>query len=166
MKKMKKEKILVKIQLLEEALEKSRAETKKARRRYQKAKRKKEAIQAVLAKKRAALIPKPKPETAPEESKVSWETPGYSGTSSLCLIKGIGPKTEKLLHEAGIHSFEMLGTFTPEQLMQILSDGGPHFCHYDPTTWLIQARELARQANNMDSDMAASPSEPSEKEKK
>ncbi len=166
MKKTKKEKLLLKIQLLEEALEKSKAETRKAKKKYKKAKRKKEAIIEVLAKKRTALIPKPKPETAPKETKKDFGNPGNSGLPTLRLIKGIGPKIEKLLYEAGINSFEMLVSFTPEQLTQILSEAGPKFRHYDPTSWLNQAQKLAREVNKKEEEPSDLPSKPSEKEKK
>ncbi|GJM31109.1 MAG: hypothetical protein DHS20C18_01100 [Saprospiraceae bacterium] len=170
MKKKKQERILQEINILEKALEKSKAKTRKARRRYHQAKRRKEAIKFAIVKKKNALIPKPKPENAPQELNNEIYGKPMSGrpstSESLCLIRGIGPKIEKLLLRAGINSFETLASFNPEQLKQILAEAGPQFRHYDPTDWLIQARDLTKQVDKKMTDSSESPPKSSGKVKK
>lgn len=56
----------------------------------------------------------------------------------LADIKGIGPVYEKVLHEAGINTFEKLAALTPRQLQEIIN--APDWRTIDAESWLEQAR--------------------------
>ncbi|PMD97322.1 hypothetical protein BWI97_06730 [Siphonobacter sp. BAB-5405] len=58
----------------------------------------------------------------------------------LKKIEGIGPKIEKLLHEAGIKTFAQLAVAEPSHVMSILRAAGSRFQIQDPNTWPRQAR--------------------------
>ena len=57
----------------------------------------------------------------------------------LKLIEGIGPKIEKLLNAAGIHTFAHLSVTPVETLETVLRNAGPKFRVHDPGTWPRQA---------------------------
>lgn len=56
----------------------------------------------------------------------------------LADIKGIGPVYEKVLHNAGIDTFEKLAALTPEQLNNLIN--APDWRPIDAESWLEQAR--------------------------
>lgn len=58
----------------------------------------------------------------------------------LKAVEGIGPKIEKLFHEAGIKTWKALAQSKVEDLQSILSKGGSKFQLADPGTWAEQAR--------------------------
>jgi predicted flap endonuclease-1-like 5' DNA nuclease len=60
----------------------------------------------------------------------------------LKAIEGIGPATEKLLHENGIKTWRDLANTEASDVKAILSAAGSRFALGDPTTWPKQA-ELA-----------------------
>ena len=60
----------------------------------------------------------------------------------LKAIEGIGPATEKLLHENGIKTWRDLANTESSAVKAILSSAGSRFALGDPTTWPKQA-ELA-----------------------
>jgi len=60
----------------------------------------------------------------------------------LTAIKGIGPKTEWLLHKAGINSFAELADAYPDDLRSILN--APKWRRIDPPAWIKQATTLAK----------------------
>jgi len=62
-----------------------------------------------------------------------------SGKDDLKMIEGIGPKTEALLNEAGIKSFEDLKNTDVDELKGILSEGGFSLDIVKPDTWGQQA---------------------------
>ena len=61
----------------------------------------------------------------------------------LKVIRGIGPKIEGLLKEAGITSFEALSRSSVERLKEILVAAGSRYQMHDPGTWPAQAQMAA-----------------------
>lgn len=61
----------------------------------------------------------------------------------LKAIEGIGPATEKLLHNNGVKTWRELANTTADKLRQILESGGSRFSLGDPTTWPKQAEMAA-----------------------
>lgn len=61
----------------------------------------------------------------------------------LKLIEGIGPKIEKLLKKASIHTWKDLAETEPEKLREILDAAGDRYRIHDPGTWPAQARLAA-----------------------
>ncbi|HSL30080.1 MAG TPA: hypothetical protein VK900_12840 [Anaerolineales bacterium] len=61
----------------------------------------------------------------------------------LRVIKGIGPVIERKLNDAGIHTFEQLGSLTASQLRRILGNSIERLS--DEESLLLQARDLARR---------------------
>jgi predicted flap endonuclease-1-like 5' DNA nuclease len=57
----------------------------------------------------------------------------------LKAIEGIGPKIEKLFHDAGITTWKKLADSKVEDLQNILAKGGSKFQLADPGTWAQQA---------------------------
>lgn len=57
----------------------------------------------------------------------------------LKAVEGIGPKIEKLFHEAGIKTWKGLAESKVEDLQKILERGGSKFQLADPGTWAQQA---------------------------
>ena len=64
-------------------------------------------------------------------------------SDNLKRISGIGPKIEKLLHAAGINSFQEVATTPVERLESILDDAGTGFSMHSPENWAQQARLAA-----------------------
>lgn len=60
-------------------------------------------------------------------------------TDDLKQIEGIGPKIEKLLNAAGIHTFARLSETSVEALETLLNNAGPRFQIHNPGTWPRQA---------------------------
>ncbi|HNL06869.1 MAG TPA: helix-hairpin-helix domain-containing protein [Chitinophagales bacterium] len=54
-------------------------------------------------------------------------------------IEGIGPAIERLLHEAGLHTFQDLANASVERLEAILDAAGSRFTTHKPGTWPRQA---------------------------
>lgn len=61
----------------------------------------------------------------------------------LKVIRGIGPVIERKLNEAGIRTFEQLGSLTAAQLRRILGNSIERLS--DEESLLQQARDLARR---------------------
>lgn len=68
----------------------------------------------------------------------------YEQVDDLKRIEGVGPKIEKLLHNAGIYSFTGLAVAPIEEVKNALLAGGDRFKMHEPTTWSRQA-SLAAQ---------------------
>lgn len=68
---------------------------------------------------------------------------GRVAPDDLKVIRGIGPVIERKLNEAGIHSFEQLGSLTASQLRRILGNSIERLS--DEESLLQQARDLARR---------------------
>lgn len=61
----------------------------------------------------------------------------------LKRIEGIGPKIEKLMNAAGIHTWADLGKADAGRLKEILARAGERYKMHDPTTWPEQAKLAA-----------------------
>lgn len=82
--------------------------------------------------------------TNPQESKLyKWLTKAKIlqrwAKNDLKAIEGIGPKIEKLLHEAGINTWKILSGTPESTLKDILTHAGSRFSLADPATWSRQA---------------------------
>ena len=64
-------------------------------------------------------------------AKVKWD--------DLEIVEGIGPKIAKLMHDAGITTWDQLSMTSPYRLREILDGGGPQYNIHDPETWPQQA---------------------------
>lgn len=85
---------------------------------------------------KAATTPAPKgatPKRAPSGKIVP-------PADDLKRIEGIGPKIEKLFHDAGITTYAGLAKASKATLTGILSSAGPRFSMHDPGTWKQQAK--------------------------
>jgi len=70
----------------------------------------------------------------------SVETPAVGKVDDLKLIDGVGPKSAKVLQEAGYTSFAALGAATREELRAVLDAAGMPKS-INPSSWPAQARE-------------------------
>lgn len=61
----------------------------------------------------------------------------------LKAIEGVGPATEKLLHENGIKTWRELANTDASKIKAILTTAGSRFALGDPTTWPKQAEMAA-----------------------
>jgi predicted flap endonuclease-1-like 5' DNA nuclease len=61
----------------------------------------------------------------------------------LKRIEGIGPKIEKLLNGAGIHTWADLGDADIGRLKGVLERAGERYKMHDPTSWPDQAKLAA-----------------------
>ncbi len=59
---------------------------------------------------------------------------------NLKVVEWIGPKIEKLLNKADIHSFKDLANAHHKDLKAILDDAGSMFQMHNPKTWPDQAK--------------------------
>jgi large subunit ribosomal protein L20 len=78
----------------------------------------------------------PKPKTLKSENVETTE-------DDLKVVEGIGPAIEKLLHEAGIKTYQNLSDATYETLKKVLADAGARFAIHDPLTWSKQSKLAA-----------------------
>ena len=67
---------------------------------------------------------------------------------NLKELKGIGPKIESLLNEAGIHSFDELANASVKTLQGVLQNAGSRYQSMDPKTWKKLAQEAIANRNN------------------
>lgn len=70
-----------------------------------------------------------------------------STKDNLTKIKGIGPKIQSLLNAKGINTFKGLASAKKSTLDAILVEAGPRFQMHDPSTWMKQAKELAKSTS-------------------
>ena len=63
---------------------------------------------------------------------------------NLTKITGIGPKIQQLLNAGGIMTYNDLAKAKKSVVEKILEDAGPRFNAHDPSTWMRQAKELAK----------------------
>ena len=68
-----------------------------------------------------------------------------SDKDNLTKITGVGPKIQQLLNAGGIMTYNDLAKAKKSTLEKILDDAGPRFNAHDPTTWMKQAKELAKK---------------------
>jgi large subunit ribosomal protein L20 len=71
--------------------------------------------------------------------KVTKPKKSTSGFDDLKVVEGIGPAIEKLLHEAGITTYDLLAKSEYDNLKKILSDAGSRFAIHNPLTWAQQS---------------------------
>jgi predicted flap endonuclease-1-like 5' DNA nuclease len=57
----------------------------------------------------------------------------------LTQLRGIGPKTADHLAVAGVRTYSQLAALTPDDVKQILADGGFGVASADPESWPAQA---------------------------
>ncbi|MEO0573372.1 MAG: hypothetical protein AAF039_16840 [Bacteroidota bacterium] len=62
----------------------------------------------------------------------------------LKLIKGIGPKLEKIFNENGIETFAQLAKASEAKIKSILDKAGPIFKNANFTDWVKQAEAMAK----------------------
>ena len=67
---------------------------------------------------------------------------------SLKSLKGIGPKMESLLSEAGIYSIDELANDPVKSLKAALQSAGARYQSMDPNTWKKLAQEAIANRNN------------------
>jgi predicted flap endonuclease-1-like 5' DNA nuclease len=79
----------------------------------------------------------PLPDEVPEGESIESAFPAPSKPDDLRKIEGIGPKIQATLEAAGIETFAQLAAHKPEDLKQILVDGGIRIGY--PDTWPEQA---------------------------
>jgi len=58
----------------------------------------------------------------------------------LKIVEGIGPKIEKLFHNAGITTWKALSETSVETCRKILDEAGPNYRMHKPETWPEQCR--------------------------
>lgn len=63
-----------------------------------------------------------------------------SRKDDLKIVEGIGPKIEKIFHEAGIYTFADLSATAVSDIKSILEKAGSRYAMHDPTTWPKQAQ--------------------------
>lgn len=109
-----------------------------------------EAMMAKRAQKAAGILPESEtapapaveaaPPTAPAEPASPAAAPGKP--DDLKLVEGIGPKIERILHQAGITTFAQLAETEVSRLDQLLVEANLRRLA-DPGTWPEQAKLLA-----------------------
>ncbi len=67
-----------------------------------------------------------------------------SNKDNLTKITGVGPKIQQLLNAGGIMTYNDLAKAKKSVVEKILEDAGPRFNAHDPSTWMAQAKELAK----------------------
>jgi large subunit ribosomal protein L20 len=73
------------------------------------------------------------------EVKVTKPKKSTTGFDDLKVVEGIGPAIEKLLHEAGITTYDLLAKSEYDNLKKILSDAGARYAIHNPLTWAQQS---------------------------
>ena len=63
-----------------------------------------------------------------------------SGKNDLKLIKGIGPKLERIFNENGIETFMELAEASDEKIQGILDKAGPIFKNLNFSDWKKEAK--------------------------
>lgn len=58
----------------------------------------------------------------------------------LKIVEGIGPKIEKIFHEASIFTFSDLSKTEIPEIKILLEKSGSRYLMHDPTTWPKQAK--------------------------
>ncbi len=77
--------------------------------------------------------------TAPKASKAATEKVAIV---DLKAIKGIGPKVESILNEAGVYTYADLIAKGTKGLQKILNSAGSRYKSFDPSVWIEQAKAL------------------------
>jgi predicted flap endonuclease-1-like 5' DNA nuclease len=70
--------------------------------------------------------------------------PFSTNHEDLKIVEGIGPKIEKVLHDAGIKNWDQLSSTTSDRLAEMLHAAGSQFRMHNPKSWPMQAHFAAR----------------------
>ena len=79
-------------------------------------------------------------ETVKKEEAVAKMEVEVSGKNDLKLIKGIGPKLERIFNENGIETFMELAEASDEKIQGILDKAGPIFKNLNFSDWKKEAK--------------------------
>ncbi len=118
-------------EMVEEALD-TKKTTKKVKKNVAKAKKTVTSTAKVVTKKATA-----------QAEKVAVTTATVM-KDDLKLIKGIGPKLEKIFNENGIETFAQLAKASEEKIKSILEKAGPVFKNVNFSDWVKQAEDMAK----------------------
>jgi predicted flap endonuclease-1-like 5' DNA nuclease len=97
------------------------------------------------------VAPAPTPPAMPSAASLAAAAAGYgftklkspNGYDNFEIIEGIGPKINEVLHNAGVHTFNQLGTMEIPSISKILDAAGPNFKLANPESWSMQSRLCA-----------------------
>lgn len=83
-----------------------------------------------------------------EAIEVSWarrsvSSAGVSAVNDLKRIKGIGPKFEMLLHDAGVTTFEQISAWSDEDVARVAEQVGTTPSRIERDGWIQSAKKLA-----------------------
>ena len=146
---------------LNKRVEAVRAERKQLNKALKKAKKKETALEIELIALREELKEVTQiQEALHEDGPVTAAPPEFSAdgdggevvSDNLRRLRGLGPKIEQLLHEAGIYTFEEVAGLSDEEWRTILQAAGPRYRRFDPTPWREQAAEAVRDQNGIHDD--------------
>ncbi len=118
-------------EMVEEALD-TKKTTKKVKKNVAKAKGTVKSTAKVAAKKATAQVEKVAVAAANEVK------------DDLKLIKGIGPKLEKIFNENGIETFAQLAKASEAKIKSILEKAGPVFKNVNFSDWVKQAEDMVK----------------------
>ena len=118
-------------EMVEEALD-TKKTTKKVKKNVAKAKKTAKSTAKVVTKK------------APAQAEKVAVTTTTLVKDDLKLIKGIGPKLEKIFNENGIETFAELAKASEVKIKSILEKAGPVFKNLNFSDWVKQAEDLAK----------------------
>jgi len=90
--------------------------------------------------KKVVVKPSKVTKTVASKGKVERKVVRTIRKDDLRTIKGIGPKTEKLLNDEGIYSFAQLAKASNKKLKTVLDLAGPRFANFDSSIWTKQAK--------------------------
>jgi predicted flap endonuclease-1-like 5' DNA nuclease len=93
----------------------------------------------------------PPPPAAPSAASIAAAAAAFgftklkspNGYDNFEIIEGIGPKINEVLHAAGVHTFNQLGTMEIPSISKILDAAGPNFKLANPESWSAQSRLCA-----------------------
>lgn len=118
-------------EMVEEALD-TKKTTKRVKKNVAKAKKTVTSTAKVVTKKATA-----------QAEKVAVTTATVM-KDDLKLIKGIGPKLEKIFNENGIETFAQLAKASEAKIKSILEKAGPVFKNVNFSDWVKQAEDMAK----------------------
>lgn len=98
----------------------------------------KAAAKKTVAKKIAAKNTTTK--ATPKAAKTTATVNNKMKAKGLQVIEGVGPKIEKLMHQAGLMTFQDVAKAPLATLKKVLEEAGSRFRMHDPSTWAEQAK--------------------------
>ncbi len=140
--------------------EEARAERKDLNKALKKVKKKETALEIELIALREEMEQALQIEEVPrEEAPAEPEPPIPVADEDLRIeaddlrqLHGLGPKVERLLHDAGIYTFGEVANLSDDEWRTILQPAGPRFRRFDPTPWREQAAAAAQGDNGRQED--------------